>query len=401
MRVLFINSVFGTGSTGRIVKQLGDAVELNGGEYKVAYGRGKTEDKEHTYFIGSKIDRYIHVGLSRITDRAGFYSKKSTKALVRFIEKYNPDIIHLHNLHGYYLDLAELFDYLAKRYKGQVVWTLHDCWAFTGHCTHYTNVGCFKWKKECNNCIQLKEYPKSVFADNSYKNFRQKRQMYSNIKNLTIITVSRWLETEVKESILSRFPIKTIHNGVDLKKFVPKKSNIKEKLKIQNKKLILLVSDGWTDQKGFGRVKELFCVAPKNWIFVIVGVSNKQKEMLPDNCIGFKKIWNQDELVNLYSAADVFLNLSTEETFGLVSVEAMACGTPVIVMNSTASPELIVEKDAGIIIEINDSISTIMNKIKSCFMMNNARKAAEHFDLEKSIYENLKLYSQLLNFDRE
>ena len=179
MRVLFINTVFGKGSTGRIVKQLGDAIEVVGGEYMVAYGRGEIVDKNHSYFIGSIFERYVHAGISRFTDRAGFYSKKCTEELVFFIRKYNPDIIHLHNLHGYYINLPVLFGYLKNEYKGKIIWTLHDCWAFTGHCTHFTFAKCEKWKTGCSHCPEKNNYPSSMVTDNSRLNYEQKKTLFT------------------------------------------------------------------------------------------------------------------------------------------------------------------------------------------------------------------------------
>ena len=171
MKVLFINSVYGRGSTGRIVSELGDMVEQSGGEYKVAYGRGAKISDEHCYYIGNKLNVYIHALLSRITDRAGFYSKRATKKLIRFIREYNPDIIHLHNLHGYYLNVEILFKYLKEAFKGKVFWTLHDCWAFTGHCVHYTCAKCNKWQIQCSNCPEKGNYPASFLKDNSSSNY--------------------------------------------------------------------------------------------------------------------------------------------------------------------------------------------------------------------------------------
>lgn len=177
MKVLFVNTVFGKGSTGKIISQIGSAVEAAGGSYMAAYGRGEKSDDPHALFIGSKLDRYLHAALSRITDRTGFYSRSATRKLVRFIRQYQPDVIHLHNLHGYYVNLEVLFDYLKTEFKGKVVWTLHDCWAFTGHCVHYTYAGCDRWKTGCHHCPQKKTYPTSIAADCSKKNYEDKKRL--------------------------------------------------------------------------------------------------------------------------------------------------------------------------------------------------------------------------------
>lgn len=367
MRVLFINTVYGRGSTGRIVADLGKMLEENGHEFKVAYGRGDNSSDPHCYRIGNDVDMYIHAGLSRITDRAGFYSKAATKKLVEYIKGYNPDIIHLHNLHGYYLNIEILFKFLAEEYTGRVIWTLHDCWAFTGHCVHFTYAGCDKWKTGCSHCPQKGEYPSSILCDKSEENYTEKRKMFTSVDNLEIITVSNWLKSIVESSFLSEKIVTCIYNGIDTERFRPVPNKVKEELGITGKKMILLVSDGWIEQKGYSTVLEVAKAAPCDWRFVMVGLTKKQITELPENIIGFERIWNQDKLIEFYSAADVFFNPSLEETFGLVTAEAMACGTPAIVMNSTACPELIVNESCGQILELNthveDYITAIQNNI--------------------------------------
>ena len=219
MKVLFINTVYGRGSTGRIVADLGKMLEENGHEFKVAYGRGNHKEDLHCYRIGNDLDMYIHAGLSRITDRTGFYSKSATRKLVEFIRVYDPDIIHLHNLHGYYLNIEILFQFLANEYKGRVIWTLHDCWAFTGHCVHFTYAECDMWKTGCSNCHQKNEYPASFLYDRSTKNYRDKRSLFTTVKNLEIVTVSNWLKKTVEESFLKNAKVTCIYNGIDTDRF--------------------------------------------------------------------------------------------------------------------------------------------------------------------------------------
>ena len=339
MKVLFINTVYGRGSTGRIIRQIGQALEAEGHSYMAAYGRGDCDDAAHSYRIGGKAGVYAHALLSRLTDRAGFYSTGATKKLVAFIREYAPDVIHLHNLHGYYLNVEVLFHYLKNEYTGKVVWTLHDCWAFTGHCVHYTCAGCEKWKTGCHHCPQKGTYPASALADSSAKNYADKKRLFTGLPNMTVVTVSKWLKAQAEQSFLGGYPVTCIYNGIDYEKFRPLDSDIRQTLGIGEKKMILLVSDGWNEAKGFGRLMALAAMAPADWCFVIVGLSAKQIPALPQNCIGMERTWNQEELVKLYSAADVFYNPSVEETFGLVTAEAIACGTPAVVMNSTACPE--------------------------------------------------------------
>lgn len=339
MKVLFINTVCGKGSTGRIVKEIGQAVEAQGGSYMVAYGRGPQTDAAHCCKIGGKLHIYAHALLSRVTDKTGFYSRLATKKLVNFIREYAPDVIHLHNLHGYYLNVEILFHYLKTEYTGKVVWTLHDCWAFTGHCVHYTCAGCDKWKTGCHTCPEKGRYPSSMLADRSKKNYLDKKRIFTGVSNMTIVTVSQWLKEQVQQSFLGVYPVERIYNGIDYARFRPLESNIREEMGLTNNKMILSVSDGWEDRKGFGRLLDVARHAPADWRFVIVGLSKDQISSLPENCIGMERTWNQEELIRLYTAADVFYNPSVEETFGLVTAEAIACGTPAVVINSTACPE--------------------------------------------------------------
>lgn len=392
MKVLFINSVYGRGSTGRIVSELGDIVEQSGGEYKVAHGRGAKIHDEHCYYIGNKLNVYIHALLSRITDRAGFYSKRATKKLIRFIREYNPDIIHLHNLHGYYLNIEILFKYLKEEFKGKVFWTLHDCWAYTGHCVHYTYAGCDKWKNGCYQCTEKKQYPKSIVKDNCAKNYLQKKELFCGIDNLTLITVSDWLKGQVQQSYLSNYDIIRIYNGVDCCTFSPTESDFKEQYSIKNKKMILSVSDGWNQRKGWDKLLQVVERAPEDWVFVVVGVNRKQIKKLPKNMLGFERIWNKRELIEIYSAADVFFNPSVEETFGLVTAEAMACGTPVVVMNSTACPELIKTENCGIVVKTDD-VATLIESIKSTIIKKEGFDGPYIKSLsEEFVKEHLELY---------
>lgn len=390
MKVLFINTVYGRGSTGRIVADLGKMLEENGHDFKVAYGRGNQKEDLHCYRIGNDLDMYIHAGLSRITDRTGFYSKSATRKLVEFIRAYDPDIIHLHNLHGYYLNIEILFQFLANEYKGRVIWTLHDCWAFTGHCVHFTYAECDMWKTGCSNCPQKNEYPASFLYDRSTKNYRDKRSLFTTVKNLEIVTVSNWLKKTVEESFLKNAKVTCIYNGIDTDRFSPVPNRVKEELDIPDKKMILLVSDGWIEQKGYSTALQVTQKAPPDWRFVMVGLTKKQISEMPDNIIGFERIWNQDKLIEFYSAADVFYNPSLEETFGLVTAEAIACGTPAVVMNSTACPELITNCDCGVILEKNSSADLIIQTIDSLIgtktHLNNIFNKEHYLNNYKSIY---------------
>lgn len=392
MKVLFINSVYGRGSTGRIVKDLGEALEKQGHSYMVAYGRGEKLADPHCYFIGSKASVYFHAAMSRLTDRAGFYSKAATKKLVRFIGEYAPDVIHLHNLHGYYLNIEILFDYLKTQYKGKVVWTLHDCWAFTGHCSYYSHAGCHKWKTGCHRCPQKAAYPASILADNAKDNYSRKKQTFCGVPNMTIVTVSQWLKKETEQSILRDYPIKHVYNGVNLEAFCPVQNEIKQELGISKKKLVLLVSDGWDARKGYETALAVAAVAPSDWHFVMVGLTLAQIRNLPSNITGLERIWNRQKLIEYYSAADVFFNPSLEETFGLVTAEAMACGTPAVVMNSTACPELIADSLCGAVLQLGSSPESMVKALNGAFQREAARESAARFKQSKFLQGYMTQY---------
>jgi glycosyltransferase involved in cell wall biosynthesis len=361
VKVLEINTICGKGSTGRIACQIADVVVQNDGEATVAYGRDYYPQgcNVPVFRIGSDIGVKIHAGLSRITDRQGFYSKRATKRLIRFIKEYDPDIIHLHNLHGYYLNLPVLFSFLSK-YNKPVVWTLHDCWAFTGHCTHFDFVACEKWKTGCYSCPQKKKYPKSLFLDQSKRNWEEKKRLFTSVDDMTIVTPSNWLAGLVRESFLKKYPVEVIHNGIDLEVFKLTPSSWKEDHGI-TKPIVLACASLWDERKGYGDVLKLSELLPEYQI-VIVGISKKQAKELPSSIIGIQRTDSIDELVKIYSAADVFVNPTYEEVLGLVNIEALACGIPVITYNSGGSPEC-VDDSCGIVLE-KGKVQEMANKLQ-------------------------------------
>lgn len=348
MKILQINS-FGSGSTGRIVVDLYKALEKNGHECIIGYGRDQIERDVKSIKIGTSIDKYIHGAKTRIFDAHGFSSTKATKEFIKKVEEYNPDIFHLHNIHGYYINIKLLFRYL-KDSKKPVIWTLHDCWAFTGHCAYFDFIGCNKWKSKCGNCIQKHSYPSSKLIDSSRRNYLKKKDLFTSLDNMTIITPSKWLANLVKESFFSKYNIQIINNGIDLNIFKPTKSNFRDKYNLKDKFVILGVANVWDKRKGFETFIKLAKRLDNNSIIILVGLDNKQIKMLPQNIIGIRQTKNIEELVEIYTAVDVYVNLSVEETMGLTTVEALACGTPVIVNNATAMPE-IVDKDCGIVVK--------------------------------------------------
>lgn len=394
-KIVYINTVC-NGSTGKIMCDTARESVKAGFEAYCFYGRGNGNSSINTIKIGNKLSTLFHVLLARIGFN-GYGSYFVTKKLIKKLKQMNPDIIHLHNIHGYYINFKVLFNYLKKEYKGKIVWMLHDCWSFTGHCSHYSNIACNKWQKECYNCRQLNCYPKE-YIDTVRKEYLYKKRIFTGIDNLLLITPSNWLEEQVKKSFLSKYTIKTIYNGIDLNIFKPTyDETIYIKYNIpKNKKILLGVANIWDERKGFNIFLELSRIIKKDEIIVIVGVNQSQIKELPHNIIGITRTDNQTELVKMYSMATVFINPSTEETFSLVTVEAMACGLPVVVCGLTAPKELVNEK-VGIVINKNKA-----NEYYSAYqflMENKLNKKeiiahAQKFSNKKMINENIKIYKE-------
>ena len=325
-------------STGKIAQGIHKAAKAAGMESKVAYTRGAVINDPDFIKFGSKFGVYIHGVLARIFDTAGLHSSFATKRLIKEIEKFQPDIIHLHNLHGYYLNYKMLLQYIAAK-NIKTVYTLHDCWSFTGHCAYFDMAGCEKWKKECHHCPNKKMYPKSFLFDRSRKNYNLKKKLFENIKDLTIVTPSNWLAGLVKESFLNKFDVKVIHNGIDLEVFKPTESDFKKKYGLENKKILLGVAGVWDIRKGLDDFIELRKQLNDDYAIVLVGLTKKQIPMLPAGIIGITRTESAEELAGIYTVANYFINPTREEVLGLVNIEALACGTPVIAYNTGGVPE--------------------------------------------------------------
>ncbi len=395
MKVLQINSVYAYGSTGRIAQSLKNVIEARGWEGAVIYGRGQSSDESLVWKIGSDIDFKTHVLLARLTDRSGFFSKKNTMKVITKISQYNPDIIHLHNIHGYYINVGILFDFLKECNK-PVVWTLHDCWPFTGHCAYYDSLQCFKWESECNNCPGIADYPKS-FVDASRTNFYAKQKLFSGVPNLHLVTPSQWLAGEVKRSFLSDYPCHVIANGIDLGLFRGKQSQQIEK---DERKVILGVASEWTERKGFADFIALSNrINHKKMKIVMVGVTSQQKNELERYGIqGVEKTNGIDELVKFYQSASIFFNPTYDDNFPTTNLEALACGTPVLTYKTGGSPESLTSS-CGIVVEKGDLDAVIQHldiweqygfKVEDCLLR------ARQFDKQIKFGEYCQLYERIL-----
>ena len=389
MKVLFINTVHGKGSTGRIISDIGHMIEKKGGEYKVAYGRGTPYDIEHSYFIGNRINTYFHALLSRITDKAGFYSVLSTKRLIKFIQMYNPDIIHLHNLHGYYINIRILFTFLKEKFKGKIVWTLHDCWAFTGHCVHYSFAKCEKWKTGCFKCPEKSRYPASYVLDNSYWNYKKKKELFSNVPNLIIVTPSVWLHNQVKKSFLGTYSVVVINNGIDLSIF-----RLLDKRVKSEKKVIINVVDGMDSRKGFNDIISLRNILPSDYIIKVVGVS-VPKNFKKEGIIFEQRTDSLEKLVEYYNEAECLINPTYEDTFPTINIEALACGLPVITYNAGGSPEAI-DEGCGAVLSTGDIRGMYKAIIEHVGDSDKCIQKSFSYDKNLKYNEYLRLYTNLM-----
>lgn len=403
-RVLQINSVINSGSTGRIAEEIGLKAISNDWESYIAYGRNDRPSKSHKIKIGNKLDIYWHVLITRLSDRHGLGSKRATKRLIKEIEKVQPDIIHLHNIHGYYLNYEIFFEYL-KATNTPIVWTLHDCWIMTGHCAHFDYIKCDKWKSHCNFCPQRYTYPKS-FYDRSFNNYKLKKKLFcSKAEDMTLVPVSEWLSNILSNSFLYKSPKKNIHNGIDINTFSPQKSTLKNSLGIDDKFVIIGVASIWDARKGLEDFKKLSEQLNDDEIILLIGLSEKQISELPKDIIGITRTENVKQLAEFYSIADVFVNPTWEDSYPTTNLEATACGTPIITYKTGGSPES-VSPETGFVVEkgnlgeLRKVINTIKQNGKSFYSIACRERAVKMFNKEDRYAEYIELYEELLQGKR-
>lgn len=356
-RLLLINSVCGQGSTGKICAQLAKEYEQDGYEVKIAYGRYSApapSTEKYAVRIGNKLDVYAHALYSRVFDKHGLACRRATKRFLKWADEYDPDILWLHNIHGYYINYELLFEWIKSRPQMEVKWTLHDCWAFTGHCSHFTYIKCDKWKDGCSRCPQKKEYPTCNGLDNSADNYLRKKRAFCDVNNLTLITPSHWLEGLVRESFLREYPVEVKNNKVDRTIFKPTPSDFRQKHGIRDDQIMILgVSGIWNEKKGFGDfirlAKMLRDSVGDRYRVVLVGLTDRQLKIIPEGVVGITRTESREDLAKIYSAADVFVNPTYEDTFPTVNLEAESCGTRVITYDTGGCKETVSRGDSSIV----------------------------------------------------
>ncbi|MGN0334369.1 MAG: glycosyltransferase [Lachnospiraceae bacterium] len=393
MKIAQINTVCGSGSVGRITVDIFHALEQAGMEGKIFYGRRTAPEGVDAVRFGSDLSMGAHVLTTFVKGSHGFSSDVQTEKLIGYLKEYDPDVIHLHNVHGFYLNVEKLFAFLKSCGK-PTVWTLHDCWAFTGHCAYFDYVGCGKWKNGCEHCPQYKNtYPYALFKDNSRDNYQRKKAAFTGVPNLTIVTPSAWLARLVRESFLKEYPVKVIYNGIDIQKFSPQACGIRKK------KLVLGVANVWDRRKGLDFFMELHRrLDPERYEIAAVGISKKQMKQLPEGMIGIEHTKSVDELARLYSEASVYVNPTLEDNFPTTNLEALACGTPVVTFATGGSVESI-DETCGLAVEQKDVDGLVRAVIdlseRKQDMTEMCRKRALLYDKYERFGEYLKLYESL------
>lgn len=396
MRVVEINSV-NHGSTGTIMRNIAYMAEKNGIDTTICFQSArstKNEEFHKVIRIGSRVDRNLHLYLAYLTGKYGTYSKIETRRFVKRIDSLNPDIIHLHNLHKGYVNLEILFDFIKSK-NIPVIWTLHDCWSFTGQCPYFDLVGCDKWMRGCGSCPQYKVYPSRL--DKTREMFEYKKKCFLGVKNLTLVSPSKWLADLTRMSFLQEYPVRVINNGIDLDVFYPRKTDLKSDLKLIDKFIILGVASIWDARKGLEDFIHLYEMLPKDkYQIILIGLSEKQLKSIPDGILGLNRTKNPNELAEYYSIADVFFNPTKEDNFPTVNIEALACGTPVLSYGAGGSAEAFDEK-SGMIVNDNNVVEVLERLYIRNYDKNDCIARGRQFEQNNRFKEYVSLYEQLMN----
>ena len=415
MKIVLVNTICQRGSVGRICADLYEQLDQKGDTPYMAAGRGRLPGYMRGEVIGNPVDFGFHVLKNFFQGRAGFGSASVTRRFLKWLDEIAPDLIHLHNIHGFYLQTELLFDYLKER-KIPVVWTLHDCWPFTGHCAYYDYIGCEKWKEGgsgCRSCpVHRKVYPYAIFKDNSVESYRRKKEAFTGVDSLTIVTPSKWLAGQVKQSFLKDYPIRVIPNGIDLSVFNVLSKDAQKLRDMQqagyNHKTILGVANYWEERKGLSYLERLAEELPSNYTVEVVGLNKPQISVLrkrhPNGrLLGMERTANPRLLAALYRTADVYVNPTLEDNFPTTNLEALACGTPVVTFDTGGSSESLTEQ-TGMVVPKGDFDALLAAVKKSCeekpFERSACRERAEHFSKESFSHKYVELYDEIRYNDR-
>lgn len=394
MRIVQINATCGVGSTGKICVGISQVLFQKNIENYILYS---SKGNEYKFGVKCSSDKYIRTQAikSRVFGNYGFNSKTATKKMISELDRINPDIVHLHNIHGHDCNLEMLFTYFKKN-NTKLIWTFHDCWAFTAYCPHFTMNNCDKWMTWCSRCIQAKEF--SFFLDRSKTLFEKKKSLLKDL-DLTIVTPSQWLAELVKKSFLKEYSVTVINNGIDLELFKPNKSDFRAKNNFENKKLILGVAFGWGERKGLDVFIELAHRLSDEYRIVLVGTDETIEKLLPENIISIHRTHNQQELAEIYSATDIFVNPTREENYPTVNMEALACGTPVLTFRTGGSPEML-DNTCGSVVECDDIDALEKEIIRICeekpYSEESCLNKAKEFDKNEKFKEYLELYERVI-----
>lgn len=392
MVVVQINISCTWGSTGKICDSVSKLLTEKGVENYTFYTYGGNPQKcDHYIRYGNQFYEKFQGFKSRVFGNYGFNSFFATRYLLKKLNEIKPDIVHVHNIHGHDCHFGQLFRYLKEK-NIKVFYTFHDCWAFTGYCPHFTMAKCENWLSGCGNCVLCRRY--SWFFDKSAEVFARKREALQGL-DLTVITPSVWLSDLVKQSFLKQYPVKVIHNGIDLSVFQPLESNFREANDLQNQKIVLGVSMGWTKEKGIDVFIRLASRLPDDYRIILIGTDDRTDKVLPENIISIHRTQNQRELAEIYSAADVFVNPTREENYPTVNMEALACGTPVVTFRTGGSPEML-DETCGSVVDCDDVDALEKEIIRICeerpYSAEACLKKAKEFDKNERFKEYVELY---------
>lgn len=390
MKVLFVNSVCDYGSTGKIVRDLANGLKKEGHEVLICYGRHQAKEDTDTFYIGDKLTTYSHVFMTRVFNRHGLHSNRATQKLIEKIETFNPDVIHLHNLHGYYLNVEMLFEAL-KTFKGKIYWTFHDCWPISGSSAYFDFNGCKTWDEGCVECNSTRDYPEALVFKRQKKNFLWKKKAFSGLDNLTLVTPSYWLKELLSKSFLAQYPCEVIHNGINTDLFKPTYDSELTK-KYENKLVLLGVASVWEQRKGLNDFIKLSTMISDNYKIVLIGLTEEQKNSLPTAIDGVLRTDSAEQLAAYYTLSHRFINPTYEDNYPTTNIEALCCHTPVIAYDTGGNKEVSIKPFMTIVPQ--GDLEAIVHELNS-----NKNISFDHFDSlshdsHTFVSNTLKLYQR-------